>query len=117
MSESEIRISAKFEDVEASAKVGQILRDAKEKIDGAEEELFVHDHLMQIGRANGIDFDSWWYPQSIRKSKTTLKLKFVGSPSESEEQDIVTWLRREGAVDIGGELVVDGGGDVEVYQL
>ena len=117
MSESEIKISAKFEDVEVSTNVERVLNDAQEKINNADEELFVHDYLNEIDRMQGINFDSWWYPQLIERNEAILNLEFVGSPSGTEEQDIVTWLKREGAVTISGELIADGGGDVEVYQL
>ena len=77
----------------------------------------IADYLEQNDQAYGVEFDCWWVPEKIERIDSELNLKFIGSPSGEEEEDIVTWLKLAGAVDISGELIFDGGGDVEVIPI
>jgi hypothetical protein len=120
MSESSITIKAKFKDLVSATNIETLLNEAISNINANFEsgtELFLHDYLQQKNQTMGLDFDSYWLPQIVTRENKVLSIKLIGSPSDSEEQDIITWLKSVGANDISGELVVDAGGDVEVYPL
>ena len=124
MSESIITIAAKFKDSGSAQEVESIMQEALQKITEAfnnGEDTALHEYLDSKNLSKGMYFDSWWIPQSVERSDNTLHLKLLGSPSgwseEQEEDDMVVWLKKCGAESITGELVIDGGGDVEVQQL
>ncbi len=117
MSESEIKIIAKCDDVETAKKIETIISEAQKKISETDDEMYLHDYFNNNDLSLGIDFDSWWIPEKVKRNDSTLNLELIGSPSGTREQDIVTWLKQSGVIDISGEMIVDGGGDVEVMPL
>ena len=124
MSESNITIAAKFIDFDSAQKIETIMQDALQKITEAlnnGEDTALHEYLDSKNLCHGMYFDSWWIPESVERNDNVLHLKLIGSPSgwseEQEEDDMVVWLKKCGAESISGELVIDGGGDVEVQQL
>ncbi len=118
MSESSIKIEAYFDEPRTAEKVEQMLKDAMTAIRESEKEMFLHNYLEQIGQTHGIKFDSWWVPTNVFiREWYWLNLELVGSPSGTEEQDIITWLKQLAVATWTGEMTLDGGGDVEVVDI
>jgi hypothetical protein len=120
MSESTIQAEVRFTEVSEATAVEQILLTASKKsmeAFSAGEELPLHLYLASINETRGIWFDSWWLVQSVVRDGSSLEIELVGSPSGTDEQDFVTWIKHYGATEVVGEMVVDGGGDVMVMKL
>lgn len=120
MSESSIELSVVFNDVDTSAGLENLLTEAKETILSALnnlDELYLHDFLNQKNQNMGISFDSWWVVEKIERSDNTINISMSGSPSGTKEQDIITWFRKKGATKVSGRMIVDGGGDVESWDV
>lgn len=120
MSESSIELSVVFNDVDTSAGLENLLTEAKEAILSAfnkSDELYLHDFLNQKNQNMGISFDSWWVVEKIECLDNTINISLSGSPSGTKEQDIITWFRKKGATKVSGRMIVDGGGDVESWDV
>ena len=118
MSESSMKFTAVFEKQEISEKTKIILVEAKQKIDSINDGEFVlHDALYEMDEAKGIDFDSIWIMDKIESKGTELYIEVIGSPSGTEEQDIITWIKLAGASKVSGEAIFDGGGDVDAFKF
>jgi hypothetical protein len=123
MSESNITIAATFPDIKEARKVEAIMNDLYELT--KKEDMPFHEYLESKELTKGMSFPepSWWIPEKVERKENVLNLKLIGSPSgycEEEperEDDVIVWLRLCGAENITGELVISGGGDVEVVQL
>jgi Ankyrin repeats (3 copies) len=119
MTESSIRLSANFDNIELAQNIEKLLIDAKEQIlaslkDGAE--FYLHDYLNQQNQNMGISFDSWWVPGKIELINNVVEIELLGSPSGTKEQDIITWLRLKGASNVNGEMSI-GGADPETWKV
>ena len=121
MSESSISLTVRFPAPDAAEKTADILNAAREAIDKAYDEgkeMFLHDFLKREDLSKGIAFDSWWIPTKVSvKERYWLVVELIGSPSGTEEQDFITWLKQLGANGFDGKMVLDGGGDVEIVDL
>ncbi len=120
MSESSIKISIKFSDIQSAKKVEKILDCGRKKINdsfNAGKELFLHEYLRQTEETMGVDFDSWWIVEVVKRTDNTLYLEMIGSPSGTREQDIITWLNLYRAIEIKGKMILDGGGDIDVVKF
>ena len=112
MSESTLEFEARFADQESAQHACNILQQVQQALDSSEEDIALHHVLTQLGVALEVDFDSWWYPQNVEVNHNILKAEFSGSPSGTDEQDIVTWIKRSGAVKVQGKAFIDTGADV-----
>ena len=107
MSESTIIFTATFATEDSAKRVKEILDKAVQKIVFSQEELFIHDVIVELNETKGINFDSMWYPQSIKQNGTEIYVDLVGSPSGTQEQDILNWVKLAGATAITGKAVYD----------
>ncbi len=120
MSESSIELSVVFNDVDSSTSLENLLTEAKETILSAfknSDEIYLHEFLNQKNQNMGISFDSWWVIEKIERLDNVINIAFSGSPSGTKEQDIITWFRKKGATKVSGRMTVDGGGDVESWDV
>jgi hypothetical protein len=120
MSESSIDLSVVFDNENISTDLENLLIEAKETILTAfknSNELYLHDFLNQKNQNMGISFDSWWVIEKIMRSDNIINISLSGSPSGTKEQDIITWFRKKGATKVNGRMTVDGGGDVESWDV
>lgn len=119
MSESSINLSITFSDVELAEDIEKILIEAKNQVQTSSEngnEFYLHDFLNQQNKTMGISFDSWWVPITVEREYDILNVNMVGSPSGTEEQDLITWFKLLGADHISGEISVDSGADIETWE-
>jgi hypothetical protein len=112
VSGSSISFAAEFAIELEAIRVKEILDSVHETIASSEEELYVHNVLEELDEGIDIEFDSMWYPQSIELVGSTIYVDLVGSPSETSEQDIITWIKAAGAIEVSGKAIFDGGGDI-----
>lgn len=117
MSESSIALFVKFDDYDKFGEVEDILKDADNYISKSDEEVNFYDYLIKFDKSMGTNFDSWWIPDVIKTNGSAFLIKMIGSPSGTREQDIVTWFKKMGASLVIGNMVVDGGGDVEQIDI
>jgi len=117
MSTSIIEFKAEFNDVASAQKVKSILDKALEFIKNSSEEVVLHHALEEFGETKGIKFDSWWYPEIVELNNNTITAEFAGSPSGTEEQDVITWIKLYGATKVSGKVDVDSGGDAFTIEF
>lgn len=119
MSESNIRLSATFDDIDLAQNIEELLLEAKEQILSSfkeDSELYLHDFLNQQNQNLSISFDSRWVPERVERKNLVLELALSGSPSGTKEQDIITWLKLKGASKVNGEMSI-GGSDPETWKI
>ncbi|BHH82361.1 hypothetical protein [Desulforhopalus sp. 52FAK] len=117
MSESGIALFVKFDDYDKLEVVEDILKDIDKLISESGDEITIHDYLQKKNLTMGVQFDSWWIPETIMTNGCAIIFKLIGSPSGTREEDIVTWLNKMGATSISGNLLMSGGGDVEEMDI
>ncbi|MDH5326955.1 MAG: hypothetical protein OEZ58_08785 [Gammaproteobacteria bacterium] len=117
MSTSIIEFRAEFSDEAAARKVKSILDRALEFINNSSEEAALHHALKEFGETKGINFDSWWYPEIAGLNDNVITAEFAGSPSGTEEQDVITWIKLYGATKVSGKVDVDSGGDAFTIEF
>lgn len=106
MSEYEISLTLEFSDNIKASEIVDLIQKAKKYLDTIGDGA-LHDYLHKIDRTHDIDFDSWWMPVSVQLNDKQVTLKMIGSPSGAIEQDIITWLKVEGGVNIKGNMIGD----------
>jgi len=121
MSQSSLKMTARFVNPDTVESVAALLLAARDAILAAYsggEEMYLHDYLAREQQTSGISFDSFWMVEAVSiRDRYWLTVELTGSPSGTDEQDFISWLRGFGVTGYEGELVLDGGGDVTVEQL
>ena len=111
MSECEIKIKVKFEDDAKASDFVTLVKSAKKHIE-SNSDTALHEYLQSINKTHDIEFDSWWIPTSINRRKSSVTLDMIGTPSGTIEQDIVTWIKKEGGKNISGGMSGEPGSQV-----
>lgn len=110
MSEYETTLTMDFDDTSKASEIVDLFQKAEKYIE-TNGDVALHIYLQESKRTHGIDFDSWWIPTSAKLDGKQVTLKMIGSPSGSIEQDIVTWIKKEGGENIQGEMIGDYGNE------
>jgi hypothetical protein len=118
MSESEIEFIAVFPSAELAEKTRDILEQAYQKMEESEDsEYALQDALYEMDANKGIHFDSLWFIAKIELDDKNLYVELMGSPSGTMEEDIITWIKLNGAEKVSGKAIFDGGGDVDTVEF
>jgi ankyrin repeat protein len=108
MSEYEIALTVEFFFKSKASAIVDLVQKARKYIE-TNGDVALHNYLEDAGRTHGIDFDSWWIPVSAELIGKQVKLKMAGSPSGTIEQDLVTWIKKEGGKKIQGDMTSENG--------
>ncbi len=112
MSDNPMKIRVVFESNENAKKVAQIIEKADKWLyENTDDEYYINDYFHKHDLTNGVYFDSFLLPESIKLSHNVLDLVFIGSPSEDLDKDIVKWLALYGAKSVKGTLFISQAGE------